>query len=205
MKKAIIRNKSDVIDAFLNNLERDRSYQEAVQIVKENALGRIWLVGSGLYGNMISVKYGTRPQNNDWDFVVEEAITPLQLPANWRREKNRSGTIKLVREDISKIDLIPIDAIKSFERRFVEPTIENYLTGVPLTIQSCAMDLETKEIIGDKFWDSLETQIIRILDPTEALEAAKIKFNLKEDNPRKSFYPYLVQCADKYEFHEQLD
>lgn len=48
-----------------------------------------------------------------------------------------------------EIDYIPLNTVNSIERRGLDFTIENFLTGTPFTIQSMAYDVGNGKLVGD--------------------------------------------------------
>lgn len=91
---------------------------------------------------------------------------PLSLSDGWSARHNRHGNPKLVRRDLS-IDLIPFASAHQIQSRGIEPTIEIYLIGVPLTIQSIAYDVASRKLIGEIGLRALATRTVGVNDPRE--------------------------------------
>ena len=80
-----------------------------------------------------------------------------------------------------QIDIVPLTEINSVILRGLAPTIENYLTGVPLTIQSLAYNIDTKELIGDVGIKALQTKIVAINDLKQLQIAARKRNQTPEE------------------------
>jgi len=131
-------------------LEQDNEFNDALQIVKQNCLGKIWMIGGGVYKNLIKIFYpNTHLKINDLDFLVEqrESYEDFVLPKNYSISYSRFFGIKL--DGKMKIDIIEIEQFMPSAINFVEPTIGNFLLHSPLNIQSIAYDVFEKRVIGD--------------------------------------------------------
>jgi len=102
----------------------------------------------------------------DWDFIVEKIITPLKLGNDWGLRKTKHGNPKLKKGGFV-IDLIALDNIHSIKRRKLKPNINNYLNGVPLTIQSLAFDVNKNILWGRIGIKSILTKTVGINNKTE--------------------------------------
>lgn len=74
-----------------------------------------------------------------------------------------------------QVDYIPLRSIYSISLRQIEPTIEHYLTGVPLTIQSIAYDVDENRIIGEIGIDALQRRLVKVNDLSFAKYYSKKK------------------------------
>ena len=137
----------DITQTFLDYAKNNSEFNESLALVKQNSTGNIWLIGGFVYRNISSVLYGTPVPEIDLDFIVETPLD-LQLPRGWELRVNRYNNPKWVNGS-RQIDFVPINTVHSIVRRGIEPTIQNYLTGTPLTVQSIAYDVNNREIIGD--------------------------------------------------------
>ena len=74
-----------------------------------------------------------------------------------------------------RIDLNYLLNFHSIVSRNLTPTIENYLTGAPLTVQSIAYDLDDEEIIiGNKWTNSILRKLVEVNNLKEAKYEAKL-------------------------------
>ena len=92
---------------------------------------------------------------------TEKPVEKLMLPEEWQIKINSFGSPKMIKNDI-KIDYVPLDDIDHIKRRGLEPTIKNFISGVPLTIHSIVYHLQTQtieEVVGLK---ALETKTVGI-------------------------------------------
>lgn len=63
-------NYSKIIQKTINE---DREFKSALEIVKKNSNGKIWVAGSFIFRNLASATYGLpKPIFKDYDFIVEK-------------------------------------------------------------------------------------------------------------------------------------
>lgn len=146
---------------FLNGTKDNSQLREALEIVKSNSSGKIWLIGGFVYRTIASQLYGIPKPEVDFDFIVENAVEHFTLPKDWSVQQNRFGNPKLVNGNNS-IDYVPLDKVYSITSRALPPTIENYLSGVPLTVQSLAYDIYENKVMGDIGIDALKRRVVEI-------------------------------------------
>lgn len=135
-------------ESFLKVANTFPEFKEAVEIVKSNSKGNIYLIGGFVCRSIIQDLYNVPMSKDvDLDFIVEEE-QDIKLPTNWTKTINSYGNPKLIgpRYDI---DYIPLKSIHSILRRNLEPTIENFLSGTPLNVQSIVYDVTNNKVIGD--------------------------------------------------------
>lgn len=163
---------------FTDFLSGHRQYQETLSLVQRNSEGKIWLIGGFLYRNLARQLYGVAPPAEvDFDFLVQKLHSPVDLPNPWEQRTNRNGNPKWVNRKVSSfsIDIIPLENVKYTVVNKLTPTLDNYLMGVPLTIQSIAYDVEEQRIIGEVGIRALEEKSIRVHHPEFAAFAAQRK------------------------------
>lgn len=172
----------DFTKSFLLFAKKHKEFNAALEIIKNNSQGKIWLIGGFIYRGIASEIYGISKPKIDLDFIVEKNAKEYSLPKNWKISKNRFGNPKFVnRITKESIDFIPIKNIYSIRKRKLEPSIENYLSGVPLNVQSIVFDVYEKEIIGEIGIKSIKDKIVKVNDLEFAEYAAKKKgLTLKE-------------------------
>ncbi|MBI2635324.1 MAG: hypothetical protein HYW79_02155 [Parcubacteria group bacterium] len=161
---------------FLETVKDESDFYEVLNILKKITLGNIWLIGGFVYRNIARGLYGTSKPSVDLDFIVEKVNQNLTFPLGWTNAHNRYGNPKFIRTDGLAVDFVPLNNISSILRRKVEPTIYNFLTGTPLTIQSIAYDVKNNRVIGSIGIKALQSKTISINDA----EQAKIYANKKE-------------------------
>ena len=127
----------DVTKALLTVLDKCDEYHEALGVVSKNSSGKIWLIGGFVYRTIASQLYGLPKPEVDLDFIVKESVEEFDLPEGWIVKRNRFGNPKFVNGN-KQIDYVPLDNIHSILYRGLEPTIENFLSGNPLTVQALA-------------------------------------------------------------------
>ncbi len=162
------------LNRILNeHLSGNSGYLNALEVVKRNSSGKIWLVGSGVYKTFLNFLYDHTHSIKDWDFIAERIFFPLELANGWTAEKNKHGNPKLTKGELVA-DLIDLRNIHSIKERKLEPDIEHYLTGTPLTIQSVAFDIDKKAVIGEMGIESVLTKTVGINNMKEHEYAAEI-------------------------------
>lgn len=155
------------------HLSENKIYLEVLSVVKENSGGKVWLVGSGAYKTLLNLLYRSNYEIKNWDFIVEKITKPLKLENSWAAGETKHGNPKLKKDDFV-IDLIALDNIHSIKERNLEPSINNYLNGTPLTIQSIAFDVDENELLGEMGIKSILTKKVGINNKTEYDYAAGI-------------------------------
>ncbi len=158
-----------ICSEYLFNLA---DFHDAIKIVRNSSEGKIWLVGGMVFRTICHLIYNSPTPKADFDFIVEKILIP-NLPTGWTAKTNNFGNSKISNSKI-EMDLIPINNIASIKRRKLPATIENYLSGVPLTIQSIAFDLASKKLIGDVGIQSIESRTVAANNLSEADFAAKL-------------------------------
>jgi hypothetical protein len=137
----------------------DEDFQEALRIVGENSLGKIWLIGGFLYKNIASALYGSKKSTKDFDLIVEEAKGDLVLPEGWRRTSNHFNGIKFVNGK-KQIDFIPLADFYYIKSKGLNPNIDNFLEGGGLNIHCLAYDILEGRLLGDAGINSLRERVI---------------------------------------------
>lgn len=137
----------DITEVFLKFALQRQEFQEAIDLVKANSEGNAWLIGGYVCRGIIQELYGVPIGDYDFDFFVEGA-REIRVPDGWEQRINSYGNPKLIGPHY-EIDYVPLKSIHSIVRRGLEPTIDNFLTGAPLTIQSIAYDIDNQKVIGE--------------------------------------------------------
>lgn len=169
----------DYSDIFLKSIQDKKQFDDAMKIVRDNSKGDIWLIGGFVYRSIVSQLYGIPKLQVDYDFIVE-TTNEIRLPNNWELKYNRYGNPKFSNNTYN-IDLVSLKNVHSIIRRGIEPTIENYLSGTPLTIQSIAYDCINKKVVGDIGIKAIQDKVVGINDFEQAIYyASKKEVSLKE-------------------------
>jgi hypothetical protein len=153
------------------SLAKDTFYCDALSIVERNGLGKVWVIGGTVYRTLAQLLYARPRKSADFDFLVEDITDAIQLPDEWIVGKNRFGNPRWSGWDMS-IDLVPLANIHSIKRRGLACTIENYLTGVPFTVQSVAYDIQTRQLLGEIGIKAMMSATIAVNNMEEAKQAA---------------------------------
>jgi len=186
----------DLTQAFKCAAYGQRNFCQAVDLVCQNAQGGVWVIGSYVFGSLASALYDAPPSCGDIscgdiDFIVENSCGAVQLPRGWSLQRNRCGNPKFVKDGL-RVDYVPLSTVSSIVRRGLEPTIENYLRGTPLTVQSIAFDVRTSKVIGLVGMRAVQERTVAVHDPVELVIASELK--------GLSVEAYLTRKADKLRF-----
>jgi hypothetical protein len=187
----------DLTQIFLSGIKIKDEFTEAVDIVKRNSSGKIWLIGGFVYRTIASELYKSTKPKVDFDFLVEDSVLDFNLPLGWRVDYNRFGNPKLIKST-KQIDYVPLKKVYSITQRNIEPTIENFLTGVPLKVQSIAYDIYNNQIIGQIGIDALQRKVVQINDVFFAEYASQkknisLREMIKEKADSLGFTPIFLE------------
>ena len=164
----------DYTQAFLRVANTYPEFKEAIDIVKSNSEGKIWLIGGFVCRCIIQDLYNVKmPEGVDLDFIVEKT-SQIKLPIGWEIRENSYGNPKFVGLKY-EIDCVPLNNIHSIIRRNLEPTIENFLLGTPLNVQSIVYDITNNIVVGDIGTRSIQEKIVSVNDIEQAKHRAKKK------------------------------
>ena len=185
----------DLTPAFLEGIQDCPEFYEAIDIVGGNSSGKIWLIGGLVYRTIARQLYGTPRPEADLDFIVEKTVTTFMLPDGWDIRINHFGNPKFVNGK-RQIDYVPLDNIKSIQDRGLQPSIENYFSGTPLTVQSIAYDVQEDRVIGEVGINAILKREIAIHHLLFARYAAQKK--------GKSLEAYIKEKAQQVGFRAVL-
>ena len=150
---------------------QDEQAQQAIEIVRKNSQGRIWIIGGFVYRTLARKLYGgIEKPVKDYDFIVEQPNPAIELPDGWKRTLNHFGNPKFVGD--FQIDFVPLRMVYSILKRGVPATIENYLNGTPLNVESIAYDVAGERVIGDTGISALERRVVAVNNPDMAKDVA---------------------------------
>jgi hypothetical protein len=137
------RSLEDAFKPFLNN----PTFQEILNLVRQNSKGKIWVIGGFVYRNLVAALYGGEIYDYDIDFIVDEKNEVLKEVLGWRIEFNSYGNPNYVC-DSNKMSFTDIHkAIRVLG--MPSPTIDDFLKGTPLNVQSIAYDIIENKMIGE--------------------------------------------------------
>jgi|GEM_PF-6336566 len=159
-------NTKNLTDLLISRLLKDVGFREAFGVARKNSDGGLWLIGSGVYKMLLNGVFEEEFNIKDWDFIAERIIYPLSLESSWKVSETKHGNPKLKKDDLI-LDLVALDNIISIKERGLVPSISNYLSGTPLTIQSIAFDLIERKLIGDVGIKSIIDRTVGINDMAE--------------------------------------
>jgi len=158
---------------FRSVLDQQQEYQESLEVVKVCTTEPRYLIGGSVYRTLAGLLYGSPVSPCDFDFLVGGVVVE-DIPDNWTVDFNRFQNPKLRRGNVS-IDIVPLSRVRSIQVRGLAPTIEHYLSGTPLTVQSIAYDITTQTIVGDVGLHALQTKTVAMNHVAFAAYAAEKK------------------------------
>lgn len=138
----------DLLKKFALRIRSIPSFEVTLSLVRRISKGKVWLVGGAAYQSIVHELYGLNFIPKDFDFLVEELNTEQFSEKDVIFTKNSFGNIKIKYKGI-EIDVVPLNNVHSIQERGLLPTIENYLSGTPLSIQSIAFDIDKNVILGE--------------------------------------------------------
>ena len=165
----------ELTEHFSNATATFPELQEALAVIRKNSFGAVWLIGGFVYRSIASMLYGVDRPGVDLDFIIEKPIKNPSSPEGWKAAVNRYGNPKFVKEDGLSIDFVPLENISSIVRRQLPATIENFLTGTPLNIQSIAYDVSNHKVIGEIGTEALKSKTVAVNDFDQAAIYAEKK------------------------------
>ncbi len=159
---------------LLKRLKANKNFDDIISIVKSNTRGNIYLVGGTVSRILASEMYGEKQKNQDFDFVVDILNDDLLVSKGWivTRHKFRNPTFK--KNDI-EIDMFPLSDHQYIKKNKLKPSIENFLVGVPFSIQALAFDIKQEKLIGEDGIKALKNRKFKVHNIESAKEVAKRK------------------------------
>ncbi len=175
----------DFTKLFLKAVKDNEDFQEAIDIIRRNSQKDSWLIGGFVYRNIASSLYGTEKAKADLDFIIEKSPDKILVPRYWKKRLNKYGNPKLFRNDGLEIDFVPLENVSSILRRHLKPSIENFLTGTPLTIQSIAYDIKNNCTQGNIGIKALLDKTVAVNDFEQMkIYSQQFLYNKNKDNKR---------------------
>ncbi len=160
---------------LLNQLRKNKDFSEVISIVKNNSQGDIFLIGGTVSRTLASHLYDKGNQKNqDFDFIVDKLNNDLKAPEGWKLSYQKFGNPTLKKGSI-EIDIFPLSDHEYIKENKLEPTVTNFLEGVPFTIQALALDIKNEKLIGKKGIEALKTRKFKVNNIGSAKSVAKRK------------------------------
>lgn len=179
-------------EKFQEIIESDEDYKKSLEIVRENAKDKIWLIGSAVYGNLLRIEHGLNYRPGDYDFIIESFVgdDKIVVPSDWVLTKNSFGTYKFSNGEL-KFDFIPLDRTHYIKINGLEPRIENFLNGaVPFTLQRAAYYCNEKKLLDKGALDAIKNKKLEIFNQEEMI----IYCAMKKINPES----FIDNFAEKF-------
>lgn len=156
-----------LVSKLNDRLHSTEGYPDAIKLVNQISSQEKWLVGGAVFRTLASIIYGSSSVVKDFDFILQD-IQVANFPSDARVTTNRYGNPK-VRFNGVTIDLCLLSEVEHIKHLRLQPNVNNYLAGVPLTIQSIVYSLATARLIGDIGKNALLTKTVAINNHTQAL------------------------------------
>ena len=159
---------------LIERLRANRNFNEIISIVKNNSKGNIFLVGGTISRTLASELYGGKQKHQDYDFVVDVLNENLEVPKGWTVTHYKFNNPTFKKDDI-EIDIFPLSDHQYIKNNNLEPTIENFLAGVPFSIQSLVFDIKQEKLIGEDGIEAIKNRKFKVHNIESAKEVAKRK------------------------------
>ncbi len=135
-------------DIFRSKLSTLPGYQEALSIATQNSKGNLWLIGGTVSRLLVQELYGIPQKDYDFDFLCDELVSLLVVPKGWAVSHAKFGNPTFVKGE-TEIDVWPLSTQDYVKENNLAPTIENFLKGVPFTVQALVYDVKKKILVGE--------------------------------------------------------
>lgn len=166
------------------NISKDKKFQEALEIAKGNSLGgKIWIVGSFLYKNILKEKYNLQNLKiKDYDFILENQLdysTPW-APEDWTIKKTFFGGPRFNKKGL-EVDIYEIkDAIhkistEEFLKKTPEEQIKIYLKNMLFDVQAITYEINEKKIIDGGSINAIENRVMKVTHLEDCMGISKRK------------------------------
>jgi len=159
---------------LIARLRDNKNFDEIISIVKNNSKGNIFLVGGTISRTLASELYGGKQKNQDFDFVVDVLNDKLKIPEGWTVTHHKFGNPTFKKDDV-EIDIFPLSDHQYIKKNNLEPTIKNFLAGVPFSIQALVFDIKHEKLIGQDGIEALKNRKFKVHNVESAKEVAKRK------------------------------
>ena len=146
------------LDLLLTN---NKNFRVALGLINKISKGKVWLIGSGVYKNLLKIKHGINLTPDDYDFVVEKMKKPLPKLKGWEVSKNTFGNLRFKKDGIT-VDPIPLNNILLLKEWGWKPNIRNYMRLVMFSVQAIAFDIKHKKLMGEKAIEDINKGVMRI-------------------------------------------
>lgn len=176
----------DLSEVFIEAISRCSDFEEGVRVVRGVTSGGLWLIGGTVYRTLASALYGAQDPKVDLDFVADRLVKGVEAEQGWAKTSNKYGHPRLVKGK-KNIDYASLGSLYQIRSRRLEPTIENYLSGVPLTVQSVVFDVINQRLVGEIGIKAIYERTVAINRLHSAKRLARFKRKtLKEIISKKS-------------------
>lgn len=180
----VLYNEEELSRLLTQRLREMPWYPQAISLVRAHAQGRIYLIGGAVSRTLAAALYGGDPESSDFDFVVEQLDPDIDVPSGWQVSYHKFGSPTFSRESC-EVDVFALSDHDYIRTHNLAPTIQNFLSSVPFTIQALAYDINTQRLIGDAGIRALQDRVFRVNNRETAEEVACRKGITVEERMRR--------------------
>ncbi len=159
---------------LISQLKENKDLNEVISIVEDNSEGGVFLIGGMVSRTLADELYGGGQVIRDYDFVVEKLSDDISVPEGWKVSFHKFGNPTLKKGDV-EIDIFPLSDHEYIKKNKLEPTITNFLAGVPFSVQALAFDVKHEKLIGKDGIESLRIRKFKVHNVESAKEVARRK------------------------------
>lgn len=174
---------------FLRGMKLDENFIKAFAFANKHKKGKLYVIGGAVYKTIITQLHGISIQVKDYDFLADSfsEIHEKDLPYLWKLGQTSFGSPHIYCGNALKVDLISLEKYDPLYKREHPATADDFLSEVPLTIQSIAFDVKASKLIGKIGIDSIEKELV-LVNNGEALNkyVAKKNFTAQDYIERKA-------------------
>ncbi len=167
-------NEAELGRILISSLKKIEFYDEIVKIVRDNSQGNIYLVGGTVSRRLVMEIYGECQLDNDYDFIVDKLADELNIPEGWDVSYHKFGNPTFKKGDV-EIDMFEISDHGYIKKNKLDSSIDNFLAGVPFSIQALVFDIKDQKLIGKDGIEALKTRKFKVHNAESARETAEKK------------------------------
>ena len=166
----------EITALFLEVVKNDLQLKEFYNIARKRSRGKVFLIGSRVYGELAKIIYGKySPEERDFDFLAEApSRDKMIIPKGWELKFTDYGNPYFTRNN-ERIDLNFLINFNDLLLNNLKPTINNFLKISPLNIQAIAFDYSSKRIIGKRGIEAIKSGVLRVCNENTAENYARRK------------------------------
>lgn len=190
-------NTKELTKIFLSRANRDTRFQIARSLIERSCADAYWVCGGFVYRTLSQALHGYGGRIPDIDIMTAPLFPLSAVTADWNIVKNHFGGPKLIHQSGLRLDVWQLRKLHYAKRTGLRPTLNVFLRGVPLSIQSIAYDARRNILIGKAGIRSLLQRTVGVNNRREMLHHCE-RYGIK---PRE----YIEQKAASLRFSPIYD